>query len=97
MRRNKAVVTLYVCLYCSDISCCPVIAFNENQPEGHAIGGHSSIKFKCETKKFVKFHSKIKGCVKFYSDIKRYVKFHSEAKEYVKFHSEAMEYVKFHS
>lgn len=74
-------MTLYVCLYCTDVSYSSMIAFNENQPEGLAIGGHSSIKFNFETKKFLKLHSDTKEHVKFHSKIKEYVKFHSKAKE----------------
>lgn len=77
MRRNKAVMTLYVCLYCTDVSYRSMIAFNESQPEGLAIGGHFNIKFNFETKKFLKFHSR---------ETKKHLKFHSKMKEYVKFH-----------
>jgi hypothetical protein len=80
MRHNKGVMTLYVCLYCSDISYSPMIDFNENQPEGLAIGGHASIKFNFETKKYVKFHSKTEGYANFHSDTKGYANFHSDTK-----------------
>jgi hypothetical protein len=61
MRHNEGIMSLY----CSDILYSPVMDCNETLHEGHATGGHSTVKFNSETKRFVNIHSKTNAYVKF--------------------------------